>query len=86
MLYVASYIPQLKKVQLIKDISPTMSIWSLYYTFGLIVAPRVFTVLQVKHVFESEVVGPRKALYPLSFFSRICNTNSSVLESSSLYL
>lgn len=55
------YIPEIKKVQLIKEISPTMSIWTLYYTFGPIISPRVFTVLQVKRVSESEE-GLRKAI------------------------
>jgi len=55
------FVSEIKKVQLIKEISPTMSIWSLYYSFGPIVSPRVFTVLQVKHVFDSED-SPRKAI------------------------
>ena len=44
------YVPEIKKVTLIKEISPTQSIWSLYYTFPPPVSPRVFTVLQTKHL------------------------------------
>lgn len=35
----------------------TASIWTLYYTFTLPVAPRVFTVLQVLHFDD---VSPRQ--------------------------
>jgi len=34
-------------VTLIKSISPTQSIWSLYYTFPPPVSPRIFTVVQL---------------------------------------
>ncbi|OSD08592.1 hypothetical protein PYCCODRAFT_36469 [Trametes coccinea BRFM310] len=40
------YIPEIKKVTLIKQISPTQSVWSLYYHFPPPVSPRVFTVVQ----------------------------------------
>lgn len=40
------YIPDIKKVKLIKRISPTQSVWTLYYQFPPPVSPRVFTVVQ----------------------------------------
>ncbi|RDX56474.1 hypothetical protein OH76DRAFT_1451588 [Lentinus brumalis] len=40
------YIPDIKKVKLIKRISPTQSVWTLYYHFAPPVSPRVFTVVQ----------------------------------------
>ncbi|KAF9500506.1 hypothetical protein BDN71DRAFT_1480167 [Pleurotus eryngii] len=47
------YIPEIKKVTLVKQISPTQSVWTLYYTFTPPVSPRVFTVLQVVHLEET---------------------------------
>jgi len=47
------FIPQIKKVTKVKDISPTASIWTLYYTFPPPVSPRVFTELQVTHLSET---------------------------------
>ncbi|KZT09643.1 uncharacterized protein LAESUDRAFT_722611 [Laetiporus sulphureus 93-53] len=43
------YIPDIKKVTLVKQISPTQAVWSLYYTFPPPVSPRVFTVLQTTY-------------------------------------
>lgn len=57
------YIPEIKKVTLVKELSPTMSIWTLYYNFGMVVSPRVFTVLQVKRLFEDSE-SPRRAYVP----------------------
>ncbi|KAH8106798.1 hypothetical protein BXZ70DRAFT_1003701 [Cristinia sonorae] len=45
-----NYVPDIKKVTLIKELSPTQSIWSLYYTFPPPVSPRIFTVLQTMHL------------------------------------
>ncbi|THH30364.1 hypothetical protein EUX98_g3834 [Antrodiella citrinella] len=45
-----NYVPDIKKVALVKDISPTQSIWTLYYTFPPPISPRVFTVLQTMHL------------------------------------
>jgi len=53
------YIPDIKKVALVKQISPTQSIWTLYYTFPPPVSPRVFTVLQTTHLSET---SPRTGL------------------------
>jgi len=44
------FIPSIKKVTLVKTISPAQSIWTLYYTFPPPVSPRVFTVLQTIHL------------------------------------
>ncbi|KAG6817788.1 hypothetical protein H0H87_003196 [Tephrocybe sp. NHM501043] len=44
------FIPEIKEVTKIKELSPTASIWTLYYTFTPPVSPRVFTVLQVRHL------------------------------------
>ncbi|KAI0819536.1 hypothetical protein BC628DRAFT_1342177 [Trametes gibbosa] len=40
------YMPEIKKVTLIKRISPTQSVWTLFYHFPPPVSPRVFTVVQ----------------------------------------
>ncbi|KAK7693757.1 hypothetical protein QCA50_003329 [Cerrena zonata] len=40
------FIHVIKKVTLVKKLSETQSIWTLYYTFPPPVSPRVFTVLQ----------------------------------------
>ncbi|KAH7906372.1 hypothetical protein BJ138DRAFT_1138003 [Hygrophoropsis aurantiaca] len=47
------FIAAIKKVTLVKQISPTQSIWTLYYTFPPPVSPRVFTVLQTTYLDES---------------------------------
>jgi len=47
------FISDIKKVTLIKQISPTQAIWSLYYTFPPPVSPRVFTVLQTTYLDEN---------------------------------
>ncbi|KAF8881616.1 hypothetical protein BD779DRAFT_1445399, partial [Infundibulicybe gibba] len=47
------YIPEVKKVTHIKYISDSQSIWSMYYTFPPPLSPRVFTVLQVVHLNDS---------------------------------
>ncbi|KAF7974807.1 hypothetical protein HWV62_11147 [Athelia sp. TMB] len=44
------FVPNIKKVTQIKQISPTQSIWTLYYTFPPPVSPRVFTVLQTTYL------------------------------------
>ncbi|RDB22259.1 hypothetical protein Hypma_010594 [Hypsizygus marmoreus] len=47
------FIPEIKEVRKVKELSPTASIWTIYYTFTPPVAPRVFTVLQVVHLDEA---------------------------------
>ncbi|KAH7889637.1 hypothetical protein F5I97DRAFT_1940937 [Phlebopus sp. FC_14] len=47
------FIGAIKKVAQVRHISPTQSIWTLYYTFPPPVSPRVFTVLQTTHLDES---------------------------------
>ncbi|KAF9469343.1 hypothetical protein BDZ94DRAFT_1348605 [Collybia nuda] len=47
------FIPEVHKVTKVKEISPTSSIWTIYYTFTPPVSPRVFTVLQVTHLEET---------------------------------
>ncbi|OJA11219.1 hypothetical protein AZE42_12998 [Rhizopogon vesiculosus] len=47
------FISAIKKVTLVKRISDTQSIWTMYYTFPPPVSPRVFTVLQTIHLDES---------------------------------
>jgi len=51
------YIPNIKKVTLVKSISPSQSIWTLYYTFPPPVSPRVFTVLQTTHLDPASRTG-----------------------------
>ncbi|PCH37857.1 hypothetical protein WOLCODRAFT_135882 [Wolfiporia cocos MD-104 SS10] len=53
------YIPDIKKVTLIKQISETQSVWSLYYTFPPPVSPRVFTVVQTTYV---DTASPRTGI------------------------
>ncbi|KAG1756436.1 uncharacterized protein EDB91DRAFT_1092688 [Suillus paluster] len=53
------FISAIKKVTLVKRISDTQSIWTMYYTFPPPVSPRVFTVLQTIHLNES---SPRTAM------------------------
>lgn len=48
------FIPDLKKVKLVKSLSPNAEIWTLYYELSPLVSPRVFTVLQVKQLKEFE--------------------------------
>ncbi|KAJ6632124.1 hypothetical protein B0H10DRAFT_5248 [Mycena sp. CBHHK59/15] len=47
------YIHEIKKVTLLKTLSPTTSIWTILYGFPPPVSPRVFTVVQVTHLDES---------------------------------
>jgi hypothetical protein len=42
----ASFIHDIKKATLVKSISSTQAIWTIYYTFPPPVSPRLFTVLQ----------------------------------------
>ncbi|KII88304.1 hypothetical protein PLICRDRAFT_619643 [Plicaturopsis crispa FD-325 SS-3] len=53
------FIPDIKKVTEVKDISPSQSIWTLLYTFPPPISSRVFTVLQVVHLDNS---SPRTGL------------------------
>ncbi|KAG2077974.1 hypothetical protein BDR04DRAFT_1226796 [Suillus decipiens] len=53
------FVPAIKKVTLVKRISETQSIWTMYYTFPPPVSPRVFTVLQTIHFQDS---SPRTGL------------------------
>jgi len=53
------FIPEIKKVTKVKEISPNASIWTLYYTFIPPVSPRVFTELQVIHLSE---ITPRTGM------------------------
>ena len=50
------YVAEVTKATLVKQISPSQAIWSMYYNFPPPVSPRVFTVLQVT---EYNSVGPR---------------------------
>lgn len=51
------YVPNIKKVTQVKSISPSQSIWTLYYTFPPPVSPRVFTVLQTTHLDQASRTG-----------------------------
>jgi len=54
------YIPEIKKATLLRTISPTQSIWSLYYKLTPPVSNRVFTVLQTVHLEGGENGTPRE--------------------------
>ncbi|KAI1794613.1 hypothetical protein LXA43DRAFT_114317 [Ganoderma leucocontextum] len=47
------YVPEIDKVQLIKQISPNQSVWTLFYRFPPPVSPRVFTVVQTTWLSET---------------------------------
>jgi len=56
--YEKEYIKDVKKATLVKKISPTQEIWTMYYEFSSFgVSPRVFTVLQVTHYDSSARTG-----------------------------
>ena len=61
------FIPDLKKAKLLKSLSPTAEIWTLYYEMNPVLSPRVFTVLQVKQL--SEVDSRREGYVFLSISS-----------------
>ncbi|KAG6871449.1 hypothetical protein C0995_004428, partial [Termitomyces sp. Mi166 len=44
------FIPEIKEVVKLKEVSPTASIWALYYTHTPPVSPRVFTIIQIRHL------------------------------------
>jgi len=46
------FIPDIKKVKLVKCLSPNAEIWTLHYGLSPVMSPRVFTVLQVKQLGE----------------------------------
>lgn len=48
--FIYRFIPEIKEVIKLKEVSPTASIWALYYTFTPPVSPRVFTVIQIRHL------------------------------------
>ena len=58
------FIHNIDKVQLVKTISPTQSIWNIHYTFPPPVSNRSFTVLQIVHLDSDQskrtgyVIGP----------------------------
>ncbi|TFK55064.1 hypothetical protein OE88DRAFT_1732340 [Heliocybe sulcata] len=53
------FIGDIKKVTLIKRISDTQAIWSMYYNFPPPISPRVFTVVQIVHL---NTASPRTGL------------------------
>lgn len=59
------FIPDIKKVKLVKSLSPNAEIWTLYYKLSPVMSPRVFTVLQVKQLGE---VDSKREGYVLVFF------------------
>jgi len=52
-----NFIHEIKKVALIKKISPNQSVWTSYHTFSPPISPRVFTVLQTTHFDEVNRTG-----------------------------
>ena len=46
------FVEVVKKATLIKQVSPSQAIWSMYYRFSPPVSPRVFTVMQTIHLNE----------------------------------
>lgn len=76
------YIEAVKKATLVKKISATQEIWTMYYEFSSFgVSPRVFTVLQVTHYDSS---NPRTGCVSISqryYALRISHSNSSTFNS-----
>ncbi|KAF8503600.1 hypothetical protein F5888DRAFT_1008764 [Russula emetica] len=59
--YEKEYIEAVKKATLVKKISATQEIWTMYYEFSSFgISPRVFTVLQVTHYDSS---NPRTGIF-----------------------
>ncbi|KAF9053917.1 hypothetical protein BDZ89DRAFT_1125612 [Hymenopellis radicata] len=58
-LHEKEFIPDIHKVTKVKEISPTQTIWTLYYKFTPPLKARVFTVLQVVHLKET---SPRSGM------------------------
>ncbi|KAI0320121.1 hypothetical protein OF83DRAFT_1053778 [Amylostereum chailletii] len=55
------YIKEVKKSTLLKQVSPTQAIWSMYYEFSTLgVSSRIFTVLQIAHLDQA---SPRTGLF-----------------------
>ncbi|KAI0320122.1 hypothetical protein OF83DRAFT_1053756, partial [Amylostereum chailletii] len=55
------YIKDVKKSTLLKQVSPTQAIWSMYYEFSTLgVSSRTFTVLQISHLDQTT---PRTGLF-----------------------
>uniref|UniRef100_D8PSR8 DUF3074 domain-containing protein n=1 Tax=Schizophyllum commune (strain H4-8 / FGSC 9210) TaxID=578458 RepID=D8PSR8_SCHCM len=51
------YMPIIRKVTKVEEISPAQEIWTLLYKFNPVMTPRVFTVLQLAHLDESHPTG-----------------------------
>lgn len=59
------FVPDIKRVIQIKELSPTSTIWTLHYSFSpALISPRVFTVLQVTQLTE---VDSRKEGFVFAF-------------------
>jgi len=52
-----NFISDIQKVALVKQISPSQSVWTLYYSFSPPMSPRVFTVLQITHLDTENRIG-----------------------------
>jgi hypothetical protein len=78
------YIEAVKKATLVKKISPTQEIWTMYYEFSSFgISPRVFTVLQIVH-YESS--SPRTGCVHPSRFAMLSLTCTLQQVYSSLFL
>ncbi|KAG5341499.1 hypothetical protein C0989_010072 [Termitomyces sp. Mn162] len=55
--FIYRFIPEIKEVIKLKEVSPTASIWALYYTFTPPVSPRVFTVIQIRRLDTTMIVS-----------------------------
>ena len=75
------YIEAVKKATLVKKISATQEIWTMYYEFSSFgISPRVFTVLQVTHYDSSD---PKTGcVHPSTYYSlRISHATLSTVYS-----
>jgi len=54
------YIPEIKSAVLLKEVSPTQSIWTLHYHLSPPISDRIFTVLQTMHLEGGENGTPRE--------------------------
>jgi len=54
------FVPEIKSAVLVKEISPTQSIWTLHYHLTPPISDRIFTVLQTIHLEGGENGTPRE--------------------------
>jgi hypothetical protein len=77
------FIPEIKKVKLVKSLSPNAEIWTMYYELSPVLSPRVFTVLQVNQL--SEVDSKREGYVFIASFLLTARANASGFQDCRLH-